>query len=243
MKCVAGARFAVVLVCWLWLLCGCGGSTFDYLGEDEWCVVIVVFVVVAPPPSSWWWASGVRVVCPSVVGLVVVVVVKEVVGRIGCLSLLLTKSLSAESHSEPSCVVREPSRVVREVFLASDDSWWLWACMDVVFPSLGRSSLLPIPFLLCWCRWVPVGDEFCPASFVALGQYSSLFPTYPARSGDPRRDSICCQQVVCLVSCSCYAVADPGSSSSSSSSFGTSPKEGLPCRPSARCRVRGVRRR
>ena len=36
---------------------------------------------------------------PNAVGLVVVVVEMAVVGRIGCLSLLLTKTVSMESHS------------------------------------------------------------------------------------------------------------------------------------------------
>ena len=38
-------------------------------------------------------------------GWVVVVLVIGVVGRVGCLSLLLMKSLSIASHFEPSCAV------------------------------------------------------------------------------------------------------------------------------------------
>ena len=49
------------------------------------------------------------VLCLSV-GLVVVVVVMGVVGRVGCLSLLLFQSLSVESHVE-ECVARCPSLV------------------------------------------------------------------------------------------------------------------------------------
>ena len=54
-----------------------------------------------------------RWLCRSVVGLVVVVALEDV-GRIGCLSLLLTKSLSTESH--------EPSRVAREIAVVTEDS-------------------------------------------------------------------------------------------------------------------------
>ena len=47
-----------------------------------------------------------------------------VVGGIGCLSLLFTKSLSMESHVEPSCAV--VSQVVSFVTsLVSEDSRWL----------------------------------------------------------------------------------------------------------------------
>ena len=81
------------------------------------------------------------VVCSSVVGLVVVVVV-EVVGRIGCWGLLLTTSLSIESHVEP---LRrgEPSLVVREIAVVSGNSGWLYVCIEVVVTSLGWSSLFP----------------------------------------------------------------------------------------------------
>ena len=57
------------------------------------------------PPSSWWWSSVACVVCPSVVGSVVVVVAMEAVGRTRCVSLLVTQSPSMESLFEPSCVV------------------------------------------------------------------------------------------------------------------------------------------
>ena len=43
-------------------------------------------------PLSSSWSSVVCVVCPTAVGLAVVVVTTGVAGRIGCLSLLLTKS-------------------------------------------------------------------------------------------------------------------------------------------------------
>ena len=54
---------------------------------------------------SWSKVSVVYVVCSCVVGWVVVVVVMVVKGRVGCSSLLLTKSLSMDSHFEPSCAV------------------------------------------------------------------------------------------------------------------------------------------
>ena len=43
--------------------------------------------------------------CSSVFALAAVVVLMRVVGGIGCLSLLFTKSLAMESHFEPSCAV------------------------------------------------------------------------------------------------------------------------------------------
>jgi len=49
--------------------------------------------------------SCVCVACPTAVGLAVVVVPIGVVGLVGCLSLLLTKLLSTESHVKPSCAV------------------------------------------------------------------------------------------------------------------------------------------
>ena len=42
----------------------------------------------------------------------------------------------------------EPGRVPREILVVSVGSGWLWVCVDVVFPSLGWLSLLPVPFLL-----------------------------------------------------------------------------------------------
>ena len=75
--------------------------------------------------------------------------------------------------------------------------------------------LVCLLWLLCSCRgstvdyleddWIPVGDKLCPAFFVAFGKYSCLFPVYPA----PRRDSVCCQQVICFVRCS-HCLVDPG---------------------------------
>ena len=41
--------------------------------------------------------------CSCVVGKVVLVVVKGVVSRVGCLGLLLKTSLSMDTHFEPSC--------------------------------------------------------------------------------------------------------------------------------------------
>ena len=46
------------------------------------------------PPSSWLWTFVVCVEWASVVGLVVIVVMMEAVGRCGPLGLVLTKSLS-----------------------------------------------------------------------------------------------------------------------------------------------------
>ena len=62
--------------------------------ENTGCLFGVFVCCVPAPPSSWSWASVVYVVCLCVVGWVV--------GRVGCLSLLVTKSLSIEFHFEPS---------------------------------------------------------------------------------------------------------------------------------------------
>ena len=52
------------------------------------------------------WTSVVCFVCPAAVGLAVAVVTTEgVVGLVGCLSLLLTKSISVQPHFEQSSSV------------------------------------------------------------------------------------------------------------------------------------------
>ena len=51
------------------------------------------------PPRRGRELQSCAFVCSSAVGLVVVVVEMAVVARIGCLSLLLTKTCSMESHS------------------------------------------------------------------------------------------------------------------------------------------------
>ena len=50
--------------------------------------------------------------------------------------------------------------------------------------------------------------EFCPASFVVLGNLSCLVPKNPALSEDPWRDSVCFQYVVCFVGC-VHCVVNP----------------------------------
>ena len=68
------------------------------------------------PPSSWSWAFVVCVVCSCVVGLAMSWRM-GVVGRVGCLSLLFTKSLSIESHFEPSgAVVSQVVSLVTSLF-------------------------------------------------------------------------------------------------------------------------------
>ena len=82
------------------------------------------------------------VVCSCVVGWVVVVV-----GRVVCLSLLLTKSLSLESHLEPSCgVVSQVVSLVRSLL----SLLVLVGCRYALtssFPYLGWPSLFPVPCL------------------------------------------------------------------------------------------------
>ena len=116
------------------------------------------------------------VVCPSVVGLVVVVVM-GVVGRISCLILLLRKSLYMESHSEASCaaVSHVVSFGVLYPFCLVDIAGFLLDFSFVQRPSR------------CWAIILA-----CPKDH--------------ALSEDPRRDFISCHQVVCFVSCSHHVV-------------------------------------
>ena len=169
---------------------GCGGPTFDHWEEMSSVPSSSFSSSSAAPPSPWSWASVVYVVCSSVFVGVAVVVVIEVVGRVGCLRLLLTKLLTLDSHFAPSCAV------------VTVDSGWSWVFVDVVILFLGWSSLLPVPVLLGGNRWISVGNKLCPASFVVFGNDSSLFQTYPAPCEDPRSASMCSQQFKCFVSCS-----------------------------------------
>ena len=56
--------------------------------------------------------------------------------------------------------------------------------------------------------WVPVGDELGPTVFVVLGNHRCLPPVDLALPENPRRESVCCSQVVRFVSCS-LDVVDP----------------------------------
>ena len=107
------------------------------------------------------------VVCLAAVGLAVAVVTIGDVGFVGCLSLMLSKSLSRASHFKPS---RAGVRYV-------------------VFPSLGWSSLLPTTLLY---RWAPFGDAFCPAAVgVTTQSFLLAFNTFCSPSVDPRSDPFC----------------------------------------------------
>ena len=64
------------------------------------------------------------VVCSCVLGWVVAVVLTQVVGRAGCLSLLFMKSISTASHLEVSSAVVS-RHVAREVVVVSVGSVWL----------------------------------------------------------------------------------------------------------------------
>ena len=74
--------------------------------------------------SFWSWASVVYVVCSCVVGWVVVVVLADVVGRAGCLSLLFMKSLSIAFQFEVSSAVvsqiMPPARLLLSPLVLSD---------------------------------------------------------------------------------------------------------------------------
>ena len=81
----------------------------------------------------------VLVVWSCVVGWIVVDVV-EVVGRAGC----------SAAHEVTRAVFHcgEPGHVAREILVVPVGSVWLSVDVEVVFPSLGWSSLFPIPFSL-----------------------------------------------------------------------------------------------
>ena len=81
------------------------------------CVVVVVVVFVSAP-SSWSWALVACIVGSTVVGLAVVVATIGVVGRIDCLSLPLTESLSMESHFKLSCVASQVVSFVKSLSLS-----------------------------------------------------------------------------------------------------------------------------
>ena len=83
----------------------------------------------------------------------------EVVGRVGWLKLLLTKSLSIESYFAPSgAVVSQVVSLVRS--LLSVGSGCLYMRVAVIIPSLWY------PF---GC-WTPVGDKLCSAFFRRLAR-------------------------------------------------------------------------
>ena len=65
------------------------------------------------------WASVVYVVCSCVVGWVVVVVLAEVVGRAGCLGLLLMKSAFRSIPLRAVFRRSEPHHVARQIVVVS----------------------------------------------------------------------------------------------------------------------------
>ena len=73
--------FDSLLVCVLWLLWCFGGSTVDFLGGTEQCIVVFYVVIV-----------GVCVVCLAAFGLAFAVRTIGVVGLVGWLNLALEVS-------------------------------------------------------------------------------------------------------------------------------------------------------
>ena len=128
------------------------------------------------PPSSWSCTLVVWVVCSCVVGWVVVVVVMEVAGRVGCLSLL-AKVVFHESHVKPSCAaVSQLVSLVRSLLsrwtlvgcnyelmspshlLASCPCFWYTFCLvDIAIFQLDRSSVShgPDENMTAQCSSVP----------------------------------------------------------------------------------------
>ena len=96
----------------------CGSSTVNELREDE-------NVSSSSLVSSLFWSSVTHVVFSCVAGLVVPVLLVEVVGRAGRLSLLFMISLSNASHFEVSFRCGKPSYVARDVVVLH------WSCMVV----------------------------------------------------------------------------------------------------------------
>ena len=80
--------------------------------------------------------------------------------------------------------------------------------LKVVLPSLGWSSSFAVTFLLDRYCWVPVGEELGQTVFVVLGNHLRLPPVDLPQPQNPRRDSVCCQQVVRVVCC-CFCAVDP----------------------------------
>ena len=119
-----------------------------------------------------------------------------------------TKSLSIEFHFEPSCaVVSQVASFVRSLLSLN-------TLVGCIYDLMSSSHLLaglpcfPYPFCLVHIAAFQLNMSFCPAPFVVLGDHSCLLPISTALSQDPRRGSICCQQVVCFVSRS-QDVVDP----------------------------------
>ena len=96
-----------------------------------------------------------------------------------------------------------------------------WSCMFVVCFGCWIIVVLTGVVLLMWVvggigcpsllftESLSVESHFkpsCAASCVVSGTHPCLLPVHQALSEDPQRDSVCCQQVICLVRCSQYVV-------------------------------------
>ena len=89
------------------------------------------------------------VVCPTVAGLAVVVI--PVVLRSGCISLLLTKSLSIESHFKPSCAVETHGLKVflpRLCKMVTVHLWWK-RMLTATVESSNASRNRPLTLMKC----------------------------------------------------------------------------------------------
>ena len=105
--------------------------------------------------SFWSWASVVYVVCSCVVGWVVVVVLADVVGCAGCLSLLFMKSLSIAFQFEVSSAVvsqiMPPARLLLSPLVLSDCELVLRSSSHLLIglPCLLRLFFAPTPLVSC----------------------------------------------------------------------------------------------
>ena len=75
--------------------------------------------------SFWSFALVLYVFCSCVTGWVVVVVLVEVVGRAGCLSLLFMKLLSTATHFEVSSAVVSRVMSLAKSVVASVGAVWV----------------------------------------------------------------------------------------------------------------------
>ena len=116
--------------------------------------------------------------CSSAVGLVVVVVEMAVVGSIGCLSLLLTKTGFHGVPLEPSCAVaRQVASFVRSLLSLRLLAGGKYALMSSSHLVAGLVLLcMRYPFCLVDIAGFQLEMKFAWASFVALGNHSRLLP-------------------------------------------------------------------
>ena len=140
-KKIAGALFVVVGALLVFLSGSSRRTICDSLGKMRGASSS------SASPSTSSWALFVRVDCPVAVGVVGVAVTYGVVITIGCLSLLLTRVASKESHFKPSrAAVNQVVWFVRSLW----PQWTLVGCRYALMSSSHiAAGLLCFRFPLC----------------------------------------------------------------------------------------------